>query len=96
MTKITVESFSTGAKAREWDQYVIGVFDPEFNDGLKFFDRWNDEIPNVIEALFKPHADYDLVSRFSKVDAEYEMPLIQACVGPDVFVYLLPIVPENE
>lgn len=93
MVKFTVESFSNGAIPVEWDEYVIGVFDPHFNDGLRFFDGWSDEDPELIEAQLKPHADYDKVIRFSKDDAEYEMPLIQACVGPDIFLYLLPIVP---
>jgi hypothetical protein len=91
MVKFGSDNYAEVTTCTEWAEWVVGVFDPTFKKQPRFFKGWDETEPNTIRATFYPHAGYEVARRFSRGEAELEMLLIQACVGPDTFVYILPI-----
>src|SRR4051812_11352010 len=78
-------------KPKDWDEWIIGTFDPTFVQPARFFAGWDHNDDEAIMAmLVQQEHGYDKAQRMAKDEADNEIMLIQACVGPDVFVYKIP------
>lgn len=77
-------------KPKEWREWIIGTFDPTFKLQSYFFKGWQDSPEAISAVLIFQYDGYDNACRMSHDEANDEMLLVQACVGPEVFVYKLP------
>jgi hypothetical protein len=83
-------------KPREWQEWVIGTFDPTFKEPARFFAGWDTNDDEAIMALLvRQEHGYDKAQRMTTDEADDEIMLVQACVGPDVFVYKMPYLPPS-
>jgi hypothetical protein len=83
-------------KPREWQEWIVGTFDPTFKEPARFFAGWDaDDDEATMALLVRQEHGYDKAQRMSKDEADDEMVLIQACVGPDMFVYKIPYLPPR-
>lgn len=85
---------SVYVRPRDWQEWVIGTFDPTFKEPARFFAGWDTNDDEAIMALLvRQEYGYDKAQRMSIDEADDEIMLIQSCVGPDVFVYKIPYLP---
>ena len=80
-------------KPREWAEWIIGTFDPTFKKVPYFFKGWEQDVDAISALLIRQQNGYDKAQRFAVDEVDNEMMLLQACVGPDVFVYKMPYLP---
>lgn len=83
-------------KPREWQEWIIGTFDPTFKEPARFFAGWdNNDDEAIMALLIRQEFGFDKAQRMGTDEADNEIMLIQSCVGPDVFVYKIPYLPPS-
>lgn len=82
-------------KPKDWETWVIGTFDPSFEQPPRFFVGWDKDRDEFMALLVQHEFGFDKAMRMTKDEADNEMLLVQACVGPEVFVYKMPWLPPK-
>lgn len=81
---------------KDWEEWIIATFDPTFDSAPRFFAGWDTNDDEAIMALMvRQEHGYDKAQRMTKDEAENEIMLVQSCVGPEIFVYLMPYLPRQ-